>query len=133
MSEFSISTRKKTGFIEITEQVQELVSKSGVLEGICIVYCPHTTASILSQENADGGAILEDLSELLNRLVPENKPYQHSDGNAHAHLKAALLGNSKTLLVQGGKLVLGRWEGLFLGEFDGPRERRLLVQIVSTD
>ncbi len=131
MIEFSISTRKKTEFIEITGRVQEGVQKSGVREGHCIIYCPHTTAAVFSSENADGGKILQDLSNALECFAPKSARYRHNDGNAHSHLKAAVLGNSKTVLVQNGALVLGTWEGLFLAEFDGPRNRKLLVQIVK--
>lgn len=131
--ELTIRTRQKTEFVEITQQVQELVQKSEVKEGYCLLCLPHTTAAILSQENADSGNILRDLEELLERLVPEKKQYRHSDGNAHAHLKASLLGNSKTILIHNHWLVLGTWEGIFLGEFDGPRERKLLVQMIPSD
>lgn len=131
--ELMIRTAKKTEFVEITGPIQERVQKSEVKEGYCLLYCPHTTTAVLSQENADGGSILQDLEELLERMAPEKKNYHHNDGNAHAHLKASLFGNNKTILIHNFRLVLGTWEGIFLGEFDGPRERRLLVQIVSTD
>jgi secondary thiamine-phosphate synthase enzyme len=128
-----VRTNRETEFVEITGIIQECVEKSGVREGIGFLYLPHVTAAFLSQENADGGRILQDLEELLERMVPKNKTYHHSDGNAHAHLKASLFGNNKTILIHKGALVLGAWEGIFLGEFDGPRERRLLIQIVPTE
>lgn len=99
---------------------------------MCIVYCPHTTAGVLTNENADGGAVWKDIQEMLEKIAPEAKKYHHDDGNAHAHLKTALIGNSKTVLVQNKQLVLGIWEGVYLAEFDGPKKRRVLVQAIST-
>ncbi len=105
--ELVIRTAQKTEFVEITQPAQEFVEKSGAKKGYCLLYCPHTTTAVLSQENADGGNILQDLEELLERMAPEKKNYHHNDGNAHAHLKASMFGNSKTIFIHNFKLVLG--------------------------
>lgn len=114
--------------IDITQQVQSAVAKSGVKEGLCVVYCPHTTAAITINENADP-SVQADIIKKLNQLVPAGAGYSHTEGNSDAHIKSALIGNSRTLLVQSGKLVLGNWEGIFFVEADGPRSRKAIVLI----
>jgi secondary thiamine-phosphate synthase enzyme len=116
-------------FKEITETLQKLISESGVIQGTCFVFVPHTTAAVLINENYDQG-LQKDWDDFLNRLAPHDRDYYHDDGNCDSHLKAALIGNSKALLIEHGRLVLGQWQGVFLCEFDGPRRREVRVKLV---
>ena len=124
-----IRTRTSVEFIDITRDVQEVVAASKTKSGVCHVFVPHTTAAVTLNENADP-SVAADIIAQLDEFVPRQGNYQHSEGNAHAHIKASLIGNSVTLLIDGGDLVLGTWQGLFFCEFDGPRSRTLLVKIV---
>ena len=125
-----VETRSRVEFMEITETLQKLISESGVLQGTCFVFVPHTTAAVLINENYDPG-LQKDWDEFLNRLAPRDRDYHHDDGNCDSHLKAALIGNSKSLFIEHGRLVLGHWQGVFLCDFDGPRRREIRVKIVA--
>ncbi len=125
-----LETRSRVEFVDITARLEKLVEASGVASGTCHVFVPHTTAAILINEN-DDRALQKDFDQFLSRLAPAGESYHHNDGNCDAHLKASLIGNSKTLLIEDRRLVLGRWQGVFLCEFDGPRRRELRVKIVS--
>jgi secondary thiamine-phosphate synthase enzyme len=116
--------------IDVTERVQHLVEQSGVVSGVCHVYVPHTTAGVLVNENADPD-ILSDFLTTLERLVPWANDYRHAEGNAAAHIKSTLVGTSQTVPVRGGRLALGRWQGIYFAEFDGPRERHLQVTVLA--
>jgi secondary thiamine-phosphate synthase enzyme len=124
-----IETTRRVEFKDITGLLQKTVTESGVQSGLCCVFVPHTTAAILINEN-DDPALQKDLDHFLKQLAPSDHPYHHNDGNCDAHLKAAVIGSSKTLLVENGQLILGRWQGVFLCEFDGPRRRALRVKVV---
>lgn len=124
-----IETHARVEFKDITGIIQKVVAESGVQSGVCHVFAPHTTAAILVQEN-DDPALQKDLANFLEHLAPRGKEYHHSDGNCDAHLKGAVIGCSKTLLIENGRLVLGRWQGVFYCEFDGPRRRELRVKVV---
>ncbi len=134
--EIAIKSRERTEFLDITPQVKEIVRASGVERGLCVVYVPHTTAGLLINEGADPN-LLTDLTKVLARLVPpappapETGPYLHEDDNADAHIKSALVRSSETILIEGGRLVLGTWQAIFLCEFDGPRERHLFVRLLE--
>ena len=125
-----VTTRSRLEFQDITSQVQEAVSSSGIEDGVCYVFVPHTTAGIIVNEHADPSVAM-DISEQLSRMVPQRGDYRHLEGNAPAHIKASLVGNSQMLLIEGGKLLLGTWQGLFLCEFDGPRQRTVLVKVMA--
>ena len=125
-----VSTRSRAELIDITAQVQDLVRSSEVSEGICLVYVPHTTAGVTINEGADPD-VRRDILEQLERLVPEDGRYHHLEGNADAHIKASLLGSSVLVPISGGRLSLGTWQAIFLAEFDGPRRRRVLVQVMG--
>ena len=125
----SIKTRAKVDFQDITEEVQDIVKSSSIENGICYVLVPHTTAAITVNEHADP-SVVKDIAAQLEAVVPQHNNYRHMEGNAPAHIKASLLGSSETLLVEGGKIVLGTWQGIFFCEFDGPRNRTMLVKIV---
>jgi secondary thiamine-phosphate synthase enzyme len=127
---FSVKTREKTQFIDIGGEVARIVAAAGVEEGICQVSVPHTTAAVTVNENADPSVVRDMLME-LNKVIPFQDGYHHLEGNSAAHIKSSLLGCALTLPVSGGRLVLGRWQGLFFCEFDGPRTRNVQVQVVG--
>jgi len=124
-----IETRARVEFKDVTGLVEKLIAESGVQSGTCYVFVPHTTAAVLVNENYDPG-LLKDLDNFLKQLAPYERPYHHDDGNCDAHLKAAVIGCSKSLLIENGRLILGRWQGVYFCEFDGPRRRELRVKIV---
>lgn len=124
-----IETHARVQFKDITSLVQKHISESGVKGGVCHLFVPHTTAAVLIQEN-DDPALQKDLEHFLRQLAPHDREYHHNDGNCDSHLKASLIGCSKTLLIEDGRLVLGRWQGVFFCEFDGPRRRDLKIKIV---
>ncbi|MGO9274550.1 MAG: secondary thiamine-phosphate synthase enzyme YjbQ [Terriglobia bacterium] len=125
-----VETRARVEFKDITGLLQKLISDSSVESGVCHVFVPHTSAAVLVQEN-DDPALQKDFDTFLKQLAPRDKDYHHNDGNCDSHLKAALIGCSKTLLVENRRLVLGQWQGVFLCEFDGPRRREVRVKIVA--
>ena len=125
-----VKTDRRTQLVDVTAQVQRAVASCGITSGICCLYVPHTTAAITINECADPD-VARDVEGALDRLVPVDGTFRHSEGNSDSHIKAALVGASQTIYVEGGKLLLGRWQGIFLCEFDGPRERRLHVKIVA--
>ena len=129
--DFRISTKNRNQMIDITSQVDSLVDKSGVTDGDVIVYCPHTTAAITINENADP-SVPHDLLLTLEELLPRHRSgYRHSEGNSDSHCKSSLIGCSEHVLVKGGSLQLGTWQGIFFCEFDGPRTRRVHVKVTE--
>ena len=128
MKEIRISTRSSTELVDITREVQRVVAESRVPDGVCHVYVPHTTAGITINENADP-SVREDILMELNKIVPFQDNYKHLEGNAAAHIKASMVGSSETIPVEGGRLLLGTWQGIFFCEFDGPRSRRVLTMV----
>ncbi len=131
MDTFTVRTRSRDEFVDITNEVQDVVNRSGVTDGIARVYVPHTTAGITINENADPD-VVHDVLKDLDRLVPwKQSYYRHGEGNSPSHLKASLMGCSVTVFVAGGKLVLGTWQGIFLCEFDGARTRKVQVKITA--
>jgi secondary thiamine-phosphate synthase enzyme len=129
METIQVSTDGKQGFHDITEGVQRIVRGAGVEDGICFVFCPHTTAGITLNENWDA-SVKHDLGVGLNRISPPRPEYRHGEGNSPAHLKSSLVGAAQFVPVKGGRLVLGRWQGVYLAEFDGPRTRRVHVKVM---
>jgi secondary thiamine-phosphate synthase enzyme len=128
-----VDTRARSQMIDITDRVQRLVTMNRVGDGLVLVYVPHTTAAITINENADPD-VKHDVLRKLESLIPRHEAYyQHAEGNSDSHVKTSLVGNSVTVLIHGGKLVLGRWQGIQFCEFDGPRGRDVLVKIVSLD
>jgi secondary thiamine-phosphate synthase enzyme len=124
-----VETQSRVEFKDITAVIQKLITESGLENGTCVVFVPHTTAAILVNENYDP-ALLKDLDRFLKQLAPPDRDYQHNDGNCDAHLKASVIGTSKSLFFENSQLVLGRWQGIFFCEFDGPRRRDLRVKII---
>jgi secondary thiamine-phosphate synthase enzyme len=126
----NVKTRAKTEFQDITDQVSDAVKESGIEDGLCVVYVPHTTAAVMINEHADPD-VVDDIAAQLDRMVPWNGQYKHDEGNSAAHIKAALIGPSKTIIVQYGELALGTWQGIFFCDFDGPRNRTITVKITG--
>jgi secondary thiamine-phosphate synthase enzyme len=126
--DIQVRTSKQVDFVDITERVRQFVRESGVRDGLCVVFVPHTTAGVTINENADPD-VVSDMTMALDRAVPANLPYRHGEGNSPAHVKASLMGSSVTLLVDEGDLQLGVWQAVYLTEFDGPRTRRVLMQV----
>jgi secondary thiamine-phosphate synthase enzyme len=130
MSTFTLKTSKKDEWINITGEVRKAVAASGVREGICVVFVPHTTAAVTVNENADPD-VPRDLMYALNVISPDRREFRHSEGNSAAHTKTSLVGPSITLIVSGGTLVLGTWQGLWFTEYDGPRTRNVHVRVLG--
>ncbi|MHB8762839.1 MAG: secondary thiamine-phosphate synthase enzyme YjbQ [Deferrisomatales bacterium] len=131
MYTFEVQTPGRERLVEVTRQVAQALAASGVTEGLCTVFVPHTTAGVTVNENADPD-VARDLLAFLAEAVPRTGPYRHGEGNSDAHIKASLLGHSAQLPVTGGGLALGTWQGIFLAEFDGPRHRRVHVVVQGT-
>ena len=117
-------------FYNITAQVREAVTKSGVSDGLCIVYCPHTTAGITINENADPD-VVHDLLLGLDKAFPDRPEFLHGEGNSAAHLKSSAMGVGVTVIIENGKLLLGTWQGIYFTEFDPPRKRKFFVKIIG--
>jgi len=124
----SVRTSSRMQFLDITSQVQDAVKESGLSDGVCTVFVPHTTAGITINENADPD-VTRDIIDTLERLVPRKGDYRHTEGNADSHVKASLMGFSVDVFVEGGRLVLGTWQAIYFCEFDGPRTRQVLVRV----
>ena len=127
----TVATRTRSELIDITEQVRGVLFSSGVRAGICQVFTPHTTAGLTINENADPD-VRSDIMKTLNRLVPWKAGYQHTEGNSAAHIKAALTGSSVTVPVEDGRLILGTWQCIYFCEFDGPRMRMFIVNVMGS-
>jgi len=130
VEQIEISTRGHQAFCDITAEVQAVVSRSGVGEGVCYLFCPHTTAGLTFNENWDPD-VRQDMCVGLDAISPRRPEYQHGEGNSPAHLKSSLVGAAQFVLVSGGKLMLGSWQGVYLAEFDGPRRRKVLVKVMG--
>jgi secondary thiamine-phosphate synthase enzyme len=128
METLRVRTGRRTQFVDVTAAVERVVVESGVASGVCYVYVPHTTAGVTINEHADPN-VASDLEGVFDRLVPHKGPYRHAEGNTDSHAKAVMVGASQVVFVEGGKLVLGTWQGIFLCEFDGPRERKIFVRV----
>jgi secondary thiamine-phosphate synthase enzyme len=130
MKSFAVKTTGRCEMIDITNRVAALVGESGIREGICHVFVPHSTAAVTINENADPD-VPRDIIASLERIVPFSGGYHHAEGNSAAHIKASLFGSSQAVFVEAGRLVLGTWQSLFFCEFDGPRTRQVLVRITE--
>jgi secondary thiamine-phosphate synthase enzyme len=126
----SVPTSQRTELVDITREVAAVVAESGVAEGMAYVYCPHTTAAITINENADP-TVKSDFLAHLAKLVPQSPEFRHAEGNSDSHIKSILTGACQPIPVSGGKLVLGTWQGIFFCEFDGPRRRRAFVKVLA--
>jgi secondary thiamine-phosphate synthase enzyme len=131
MNTIEIRTRTKEEFVDLTVEVDRVVAFSGIARGLCVVAVPHTTAGVTINENADPD-VRADLLMTLRRVVPDDLPYSHGEGNSPAHVKSSLIGSSVTLVVEAGRLQLGTWQGIFFCEFDGPRRRHVYVKVLPS-
>jgi len=129
MEQIEISTRGRQAFHDITQEVQDAVHRLGVQDGVCFVFCPHTSAALTLNENWDV-SVQHDIGLGLDEIAPPRPEYRHSEGNATAHIKSVLVGASQFVPVSDGRLVLGTWQGLYLVEFDGPRHRKLFIKVI---
>lgn len=130
MEMLRVRTERRTQLVDVTGLIERAVKASGVSSGVCYVYVPHTTAGVTINEHADPD-VASDLEGVFDRLVPQDGPYRHSEGNSDSHAKATMAGSSQIIFVENGRLALGTWQGVFLCEFDGPRERRVYVKVVK--
>ena len=126
----SVKTSETTELIDITSDINRLVQKSGVDQGLCMLYVPHTTAAVTINESADP-SVKSDMLMILNQIIPWEANYRHLEGNSAAHIKTTLVGSSELIAIENQRLVLGTWQGVFFCEFDGPRSRKLHVRIVE--
>jgi len=130
IKQMGVKTSSRVDLVDITHLVQKAVSEAKVESGLCTIYVPHTTAAVTINENADP-SVRSDIIEELNKVIPFDDNYSHLEGNAAAHIKSTLTGCSETLLVEGGSLVLGTWQGIYFCEFDGPRSRTVMVKLIE--
>lgn len=134
MIEVNLTTKNREEFIDITEKlisvINQEIEKENIKDGIVVIYVPHTTAGCVINENADP-SVKKDILEFLNTHIPKDKKYYHTEGNADAHIKASIIGNSLNLIISGGKVILGSWQGIFFCEFDGPRTRKIFIQVIK--
>jgi secondary thiamine-phosphate synthase enzyme len=130
MITFSITTTQQTEWIDITRKVEELTVREGVLDGLAVIFIPHTTAGITINEGADPH-VQEDFLRTINQVIPFKGGYLHGEGNSPAHIKTSLVGPSLTVIIESGRLVLGTWQSIFFCEFDGPRTRKIHVKFIT--
>jgi len=130
IQELKISTKSQTEMVIVDEDIQSVIRESGVKEGLCVLWVPHTTAGVTINENADP-AVVRDILYEINKVIPLRDSYHHMEGNSAAHIKSSLFGPSLTILITGGRLVLGTWQSIYFCEFDGPRQRRMMIKILE--
>jgi len=130
LTTLEVRTGSTTEFLDLTARIKQAVAESGVADGLCHVFVPHTTAGITINENADP-SVPADILMVLNKVISDREPYRHLEGNSPAHIKASLMGPQLTVLVSRGHLVLGTWQGIFFCEFDGPRTRRVHIKVTA--
>ena len=130
LSSFNVRTSKQNEWLNVTSEVERAVAASGVTEGICVVFVPHTTAAVTVNENADPD-VPHDVTLALSQISPDRREFRHGEGNSAAHTKTSLVGPSVTLIVTGGRLLLGTWQGIWFNEYDGPRTRKVHIRIVG--
>jgi secondary thiamine-phosphate synthase enzyme len=131
MEKIEIKTTRRQELLDITDRIQQVVTKSNVKQGICFLFVPHTTAGITINENADP-SVKRDILNTLNRLIPEGAGYIHSEGNADSHIKSSILGSDLHIFIEDGRLCLGTWQGIFFAEGDGPRNRQVYIETINT-
>lgn len=130
MERISIKTHSRQELLDITEKLQESAAKTKIKDGVCFIFCPHTTAGLTINENADP-SVKKDMVSALNKIIPAEANYEHAEGNSDAHVKSSLFGSSLTIFVEHGLLLLGTWQGIYFCESDGPRTREVWVKVVD--
>ena len=128
MTEIEVSTTEQVQFVDITNKIQSVVATEKVKEGICVIYVPHTTAAVTINENADPD-VAADMIKEINKIVPFSDHYRHFEGNSAAHIKSSMIGASETVIIENSRLKLGRWQGIYFCEFDGPRRRKVWINV----
>ena len=126
----NVKTAIRTEFVNITSDIKKVVSESGVTNGVCYIYVPHTTAGLTINEGADP-SVVKDMISTLNKQIPQSTHYLHLEGNSDSHIKTALVGSSETVIIDNGKLLLGTWQAIFFCEFDGARSRKVMVKVMG--
>ena len=126
----SVKTRERTELVDITSDINQLIQKAGIDQGLCMIYVPHTTAAVTINESADP-SVKSDMLMILNRIIPWEADYRHLEGNSPAHIKSTLVGSSEWVAIENRRLVLGTWQGIFFCEFDGPRTRKVDIRIME--
>lgn len=130
MQKIKIRSASRVELVDITDKIESAVSGSGVEDGVCVIFCPHTTAGLTINENADP-SVRQDIIDALDKLVPADAGYAHSEGNSDGHIKSSLFGPSLTVFIEGARLALGTWQGIYLCEGDGPRSREVWVKVIE--
>ena len=125
-----IKTSRRTEVIDITDRINALIHSTGIKNGICFIHVPHTTAAITINENADPD-VTDDILSKVNRLIPRSDNYAHSEGNSDAHIKSSLFGQTFNVMIEGSRLLLGTWQGIYFCEFDGPRTRKIFIKFLG--
>jgi secondary thiamine-phosphate synthase enzyme len=131
MEKISVKTNSRTELIDLTTKVQAVVNKAKVKDGVCFLFCPHTTAGLTINENADP-SVQQDIVNTLSRVIPQGRDYTHSEGNSDSHIKSSLLGSSLSIFIETGELCLGTWQGIYFCESDGPRQREVWIKLVGS-
>jgi secondary thiamine-phosphate synthase enzyme len=131
MAVITVETSARTEFVDVTDKVRKTIASAGAGTGLCMLYVPHTTAAVTINESADP-SVKADILKIINAVVPWDADYRHLEGNSAAHIKTTLVGSSELLMVEKGRLVLGTWQGIFFCEFDGPRTRKLHVNLIAS-
>lgn len=130
LNKFTVKTKEREELVNISSQVAAAVKGSGVKNGICVVHIPHTTAAVTINENADPD-VQRDITSFMKKMVPQSATFRHSEGNSDSHIKSSLFSCSQTIIIDGGNLLLGTWQGIYFCEFDGPRDRTVIVKIME--
>lgn len=127
---YDIKTTARNCLYDITDKIEDSIKQSGIKEGICVIFVTHTTAAVTINENADPD-VTKDINSHLNKIIPKDIGFYHSEGNSDSHIKTSLVGSSLTVIISSGKPILGTWQGIYFAEFDGPRNRSFLVKCIS--
>jgi len=130
VEKINVKTTSRVELIDITAKVQAIVGRGKIKDGLCVIFCPHTTAGLTINENADP-SVRRDIINSLNRIIPENDGYGHGEGNADSHIKSSLFGSSLSVFIEDGQLALGTWQGIYFCESDGPRQREVWMKVIN--
>lgn len=130
MKRLSLKTSKRSELLDITAEIEKIVARSKIQTGACLIFCPHTTAGLTINENADP-SVRRDITETLSKIIPQGAGYAHSEGNADSHIKSSIFGSSLTIFIEAGEIALGTWQGIYFCESDGPRSREIWVKLIN--